>query len=328
MKKALIEGESNKKNKIIIGIIFISILYLIPILIKNQYTIHLLVISCIYIILACSLNLITGYMGAFSVGHAAFYGIGAYTSALLAIRLGWSFWVTIWFAMLLAAFFGILLGIPSLRLKSSYFVVTSIAFGSIVYLLMVNLVGLTRGPLGLVGIPAPTPIKIGITIMKFNTKVEYYYLLLTFVLIILFLLGRLLNSRTGRAIISLREDSVAAEVIGIDVRFYKIFTFVIGSMMAGLAGALYAHYVRFISPESFNITASITILIMMIVGGIGTFYGPVIGALGITFLLEKLRFLSGYRLMIYGFMLFLVIFFMNKGIMGFIQQILKQRRKT
>ena len=186
---------------------------------------------------------------------------------------------------------------------------------------MVNLVDLTRGPLGLVGIPVPTPIKIGNIIMKFDTKVEYYYLVFTFVLIILFLFGRLLNSRTGRAIISLREDNIAAEVIGIDVRFYKILAFVIGSMVAGLAGALYAHYVKFISPESFNITTSITILIMMIVGGIGTFYGPVIGALGITLLLEKLRFLSDYRLMIYGFILFIVIFFMNKGIVGFIQQI-------
>jgi len=267
-------------------------------------------------------------MGAFSVGHAAFYGIGAYTSALLTIRFGWSFWITIWFAVLISALFGILLGIPSLRLKSSYFVVTSIAFNSIIYLLMVNLVGLTRGPLGLVGIPAPTPIKIGNILINFNSKVEYYYLVLTFIIIILFLLLRLINSRTGRAIISLREDGIAAEVIGINVIYYKILTFVIGSMMAGLAGALYAHYVRFISPESFNVTTSITILIMMIVGGIGSFYGPVIGAVGITFLLERLRFLSDYRLMIYGFILFIVIFFMNKGIAGFIQQIFEKRRKT
>ena len=119
MKNILIEEKNNKRIKTMFYISFLLLLYLVPLLIKNQYTIHLLVISGIYIILASSLNLITGYMGAFSVGHAAFYGIGAYTSALLTIRFGWSFWITIWFAILISALFGILLGIPSLRLKSS-----------------------------------------------------------------------------------------------------------------------------------------------------------------------------------------------------------------
>ena len=326
MEKKLLNNRKKAKNIIsVFYLAFIILLYLVPIFLKNQYTLHLLIISCIYIILASSLNLITGYMGAFSLGHAAFYGIGAYTSALLAINLSLPFWITIWPGVLLAAFFGLILGIPSLKLKTSYLAITTIAFGNIVYLLLLNLVRLTKGPLGLVGIPAPTPIKIGNFVVNFNTKGEYYHLVLTFMLIVLFFLNRLINSRTGRAIVSLKEDDIAAEALGVDVRFFKILTFVVGTGIAGLAGSLYAHYVGFISPESFNILTSIQILVMVIFGGLGTLYGPIIGAVGVTFLLEKLRFLSSFRLIIYGILLFIVVFYMPKGIIGFVQQKFEQK---
>ncbi|MBA7585835.1 hypothetical protein ES708_27824 [subsurface metagenome] len=144
-------------------------------------------------------------------------------------------------------------------------------------------------------------------------------------LIVLFFLNRLINSRTGRAIVSLKEDDIAAEALGVDVRFFKILTFVVGTGIAGLAGSLYAHYVGFISPESFNILTSIQILVMVIFGGLGTLYGPIIGAVGVTFLLEKLRFLSSFRLIIYGILLFIVVFYMPKGIIGFVQQKFEQK---
>ena len=284
--------------------------------------------SGIYVILTVGLNLITGYIGSFSLGHAAFYGIGAYTSSILSVNFGLSFWITIWPAMIFAAFFGLILGIPCLRLRTSYLVITTLAFGNIVYLLLVNLVGITRGPLGIINIPPPTPINLGIFSLQFTTKPQYYYLVLFSVLLVLFFFKRFTDSRTGRAIISLREDDIAAEAIGVNVVYYKILGFVIGSGMAGFAGALYAHYLRFVSPESFNIITSITVLIMMIAGGVGNFYGPIIGAVGITFLLEKLRFLSDYRLIIYGLILFLVIFLMPRGMMGLFKDIVRKRKKV
>ena len=320
--------HNNSRNfKTFLWPVLVVFLCLIPFIIENQYTIHLLIVSGIYIILTVGLNLITGYIGAFSLGHAAFYGIGAYTSTLLAVNFGLSFWITMWPAIILAAFFGLILGIPCLRLRTSYLVITTLAFGNIVYLLLVNLVGLTRGPLGIINIPPPTPVDLGFFSLQFTTKPQYYYLVLFFVLWILFFFKRFMDSRTGRAIISLREDDIAAEAIGVNVVYYKILGFVIGSGMAGFAGALYAHYVRFISPESFNIITSMTVLIMMITGGIGNLYGPIIGAVGITFLLEKLRFLSDYRLMIYGLILFLVIFLMPRGMMGMFQDIMRKIKK-
>jgi branched-chain amino acid transport system permease protein len=317
-----------KYRSVVIWIGLFLCLSLLPIVISNQYTIHLLIISGIYTLLAASLNLITGYIGAFSLGHAAFYGIGAYTSALLSVKYHWPFWLTIWPAMFLPAFFGLILAIPCLRLKTSYLVITTLAFGNIVYLLMVNLVWLTRGPLGIIGIPPPTTLSMGSFSLQFVSKTHYFYLVLIFVALVLFFLRRMIDSRTGRAMISLREDDIASEAIGVDVVYYKVLGFVIGSGIAGLAGALYAHYVRFISPESFNIVTSMTVLIMMILGGVGNFYGPIIGAVAITFLLEKMRFLTDYRLMLFGVILFLIIFLMPRGIMGLINDkfILKVKR--
>lgn len=296
----------------------------VPHLVESQYVMHLLIMGCIYTILTQSLNLIAGYMGAISIGHAAFYGIGAYTSALLALRLNLPFIVTVPCAALLAGFAGLVLAIPSLRLKSSYLVITTIAFGKAIHLIMINAVPLTRGPLGLLGIPAPFMLKLGALQIDFSTKTQYYYLMMAVMLMIMFLYYRLIHSRTGRAIIGVREDEIASAVIGVDVVYYKILSFVIGTATAGLAGALYAHYVRFISPETFSIFESITLLIMMIVGGTGTFIGPILGAFGITFLLENLRFLATFRLMIYGVILFLTIFFMPKGLVGLFD-LLKRR---
>jgi branched-chain amino acid transport system permease protein len=305
-----------KKNLTIVLLLLLTVaLFFVPKFVKSQYTLHLIIMSCIYIILTQSLNLIAGYMGVSSLGHAAFYGIGAYTSVLLVMRLGWSFWVAIIASIVLAGFFGLILAIPALKLKSSYLIITTIAFGKIIHLLLVNSVPLTKGPLGIPGVPAPNPIRLGSLVIEFNTKAQYYYLAYFAMLLVMILYYRLINSRTGRAILSVREDDIAAGVTGINVVYYKVFAFVVGTATAGFAGAIYAHYIRFISPETFTIIESITLLIMMIVGGEGTFIGPVFGAVTITFLLEKLRFLNDFRLIIYGVILFVVIYVMPRGLM-------------
>lgn len=292
------------------------LLLFLPLLIESDYVMHLLIMSGIYIISTQSLNFIAGYMGAISIGHAAFCGIGAYTSALLALHFGLPFWVTSACGTGLAGLVGLFLAIPTLKLKSSYLVITTIAFGKIVHLLFVNTIWLTRGPLGLLGIPAPFELNIGPLRVDFGSKAHYYYFVLGAVCLVMVLFHRLVNSRTGRAVMAIREDDIAAEVIGVDVMYHKIMVFVIGTGAAGFAGTLYAHYIHFISPETFSIYESITLLIMVIVGGSGSFFGPILGAVSITFLLEQLRFLSDYRLMIYGVILFFVIFFMPRGLIG------------
>lgn len=320
-----------KKNTFV-NIIFYTLITVIvlsvPFMVKSQYIMHLLIMGLLYSILTQSLNLIAGYMGSLSLGHAAFYGIGAYTAALLALRLNLPFIITLPCSILFSAFAGMILAIPSLKLKSSYLIITTIAFGRAIHLLMVNSVPLTRGPLGLPGIPAPFVVKLGSLNIDFSSKTQYYYLVLTATALVMFLYYRLIHSRTGRAIIGIREDDIASSVLGINVVYYKVLSFVIATGTAGMAGALYAHYVRFISPETFTIVESITFLIMMIVGGTGTFFGPIFGAFGVTFLLENLRFLVRYRLMIYGVVLFVTIFFMPRGLAGVLDALKNRWRSS
>ena len=314
-----------KNQKIIVSILVIiaaAILLFLPKMVQNVYSLHIVIMAIIYTMTVQSLNLIAGYSGACSIGHAAFYGLGAYTSALLAVNFGWSFWVTALCGIIVAAIFGLILAIPVLKLKSSYLVITTIAFGKVIHLLFLNMIELTKGPNGVTGIPVPSLFGY-----EFAAKDQYYYFALFFAVVVAFLYYRLYHSRTGRAIKSVREDDIAAELIGVPVVYYKVFAFVVGTATAGLAGALYAHYIHFISPETFSINESIAELVMLMVGGIGTFLGPILGAFGITILLEKLRFLSDYRQMIYGAILFLIIFVMPRGLVGLYESIKRAIKK-
>jgi len=296
------------------------ILLFVPLIIKSSYTIHLFIMAIIFSILTMGLNIISGYMGAISIGHAAFYGIGAYASAILTKNFEVPFFLSMCMAIIITGLFGLFLAIPSLKLRSSYLVITTIAFGKIINLIMVNAIWLTRGPLGIMSIPNPKFNIFGIRIEIFS-KIHYYYFILFFLLFVIFIYYNLINSKTGRAIIALREDEIASEIMGINVVYYKVITFVIGASTAGLAGALYAHYIRFLSPETFTMLTSIEILVMMIIGGSGTFYGPIVGSFVVTFLLEQLRFMENLRLMFYGIILFIVIFLMPKGVVGFLENI-------
>ena len=305
------------------------ILLALPWIIRDRYVQHLMVLSCISIILSSSWNLLAGYSGLLNLGHAAFFGIGGYTSALLALKLGLSPWIGLPLGGVMASFFGILLGIPSFRLSGPYLAITTIGFSEILRLVSMNWVSVTRGSLGLYGIPPFTPLKLSEKIfIPFTTEQNVYYIVLVFTVLILFLLKKLIHSEFGISLKSMREDEIGSESIGIHASYYKLMVFMISAFLAGFAGSLYAHYIRLISPEMLSLGETFSVLTMVMVGGLGTLGGPVIGAVLLTFLSEGLRFVEDYakidiRLIIYGLLLMLTILFMRNGIAGIWKEIIK-----
>jgi len=283
-----------------------------------EYLLHILVISGIYIILTLSLNLIVGYTGLPALGHAAFSCIGAYTSSLLALKMGASPWIGLLIGACVAALSGIIIGYPAVRLKGDYLALATFGLGIIVYSIAKNWVSLTRGPMGLPGIP-------GFSIFGFELSETFSYLLLVtiFVVITIFVCQRIVNSPFGRILRSIREDEIASEAMGKNTTKHKLIIFIVGAFFAGIAGSLYAHYITFIDPSSFTIMESITILLMVIFGGMGSISGSVVGAVILVVFPELLRFLgmpssiaAPMRQMIYGLLLVVLMLKRPQGIMG------------
>jgi branched-chain amino acid transport system permease protein len=258
-----------------------------------------------------SLNLLLGYTGQLSLGHAAFFGIGAYTSALLTLKLDWSFWPALAAAVALAGAAGLFIGRLALKLRGAYFVLVTISFAGVVSLVSINWIELTNGPLGLPGVPAP---ELGPWSLR--TKTAYYYLVLAAVALSYVVCRRLVRSRIGRALVALRENEPLAESVGVDVTHYLVLATVVSAAMAGLGGSLYAHYTRFVSPEVFLFTYTVTMVIMVVAGGKGTLAGPLVGAVLFTVLPEALRAAASWQwqMLAYGLLLVLLVFFLPRGI--------------
>ena len=283
----------------------------LPFWLANPYFLHVVIMAGIFGVLALSLNLLLGYTGQLSLGHAAFFGIGAYTSALLALRLEWSFWLALPGAVALTALAGWLIGRLALKLRGAYFVLVTISFAGVISLVSVNWMELTNGPLGLPGVPAP---ELGPWSLR--TKPAYYYLVLAGVALAYLVCARLVRSRIGRAFLALRENEPLAESVGVDVTHYLVLAAVISAGLAGLAGSLYAHYTRFVSPEVFLFTYTVTMVVMVVAGGKGTLAGPLVGALLFTALPEALRLATSWQwqMLAYGVLLVLLVFFLPRGI--------------
>ncbi|MDA3921719.1 MAG: branched-chain amino acid ABC transporter permease [Salinisphaera sp.] len=291
----------------------------VPLVVGNPYLLHLFIMSMVFALLALSWNLINGYGGIFTFGHQAFFGLGAYTSALLAIHSGLSPWVTMWGGGVVAAAAGILIGLPVLRIRSvAHVAIVTLAFAEIVKLIVSNLTDLTRGTLGLSGIPPFTAFSItGLGEVSFGAGdgASYYYLAWALLSVTLVGLAWLVNSRTGLALKAIRDSEQAADSLGIRLVRYKMLAFVVSSFIAGVTGAFYAHYLHILTPESaIGIHIMITILVITLIGGIGTVLGPVAGAFLVTFGLEELRVLGDYRLMIYGALLVIFVIFLPRGL--------------
>jgi len=283
-----------------------------------EYLLHILIIAGIYIILSLSLNLIVGYTGLPALGHAAFSCVGAYVSSLLALNLGFSPWIGLIIGAFTAILLGVVIGYPCLRLKGDYLALATFGFGVIVYSIAKNWVSLTRGPMGLPGIPR-------FSILGFELDPLWSYLVLVsiLVLITIFVLRRVVDSPFGRVLRSIREDEIASEALGKDTARYKLIVFMIGAFFAGIAGSLYAHYITFIDPSSFTVMESITILLMVIFGGMGTIHGSVVGATVLVAFPELLRFLgmpssieAPTRQMIYGLLLVILMIGRPQGLLG------------
>ena len=283
-----------------------------------EYVFHILIITGFYMILTMSLNLIVGYTGLPDLGHAAFYCIGAYVSALLALNWGISPWIGLLFGACCAAFFGGIVGSPLLRLKGDYLALATFGFGVIVYSSVLNWMPLTRGPLGLIGIPGFSLFGI-----DFSNNGTYLILVAVFVVVTYIILSRIDHSPFGRILRGIREDEIAVQSLGKNVGKYKLITFIIGALFAGIAGSLYAHYILYISPSSFTVMESIIILLMVVFGGLGSFKGSLLGASILVIFPEFLRFvglpgsISGpFQQMIFGLMLIVLILKRPQGILG------------
>lgn len=274
------------------------------------YVLHLAIIAGIYIILTVSINLIIGYAGQVSLGHAAFYGIGAYASALVALNWHFPFPAAALTAMLVAGVCGLGLGLPTLRLKEDYLAIVTLGFGVIVDLVFLNL-DITGGPDGLPGIPSPSFFGL-----SFREPWHYLILVIVTVILVLIFTYRLVDSYHGRALRAIRDHEITAQVMGINTPAYKVFIFTLAAALAGLAGSLYAHYITFINPESFGLHTSILILAMVVLGGMGSILGSVLGAVILTILPELLREIHAYQDLVYGALLVALLIWRPEGILG------------
>lgn len=288
----------------------------LPLFVSDPYALHLANLAGIYSILALSLNLLTGCTGQFSMGQAGFYGIGAYTSAILSAKLGLPIWIGFISAGVVACMFGFVLGLPTLRLKGLYLGVATLGFGEIMYQVFVNWDKVTNGPMGITGVPAPT---IGPFVL--NNYRSYYYLTFVTLVIITILMQNLINSRMGRALLAIKGNEVAAEAMGINSTRFKVMAFMCSAFMAGIAGSLYAHEIKFISPESFVGSESAAILAMMVVGGIGNIPGSILGATALVVIPEYLRQFGDLRLVLYGIAIVAIVIFAPEGIGGALNRI-------
>jgi len=289
----------------------VAIIALIPLFISNLYYIQVLIFIGIYIILALSLNLLNGYVGLLSIGHAAFYGIGAYASAKLVMDLGVPFPLAMLGSGLIAGVFGYLIAKPTLRLSGIYMTLATLGFNMIFFLVMQNWMSFTNGPLGIMDIPSPNIFGYVI-----ESRVQYYYLIFFLVLLTIGSMHRLITCRFGRALVGIRENELAAEAMGVHTTRYKIQAFVLAAFYAGIAGSYYAHFIKYISPDSFYIYESFILLAMLAFGGQGNLIGPVVGAAILIIIPEVFRFLQEYRMLVYGSVLIIMMLVRRQGLLG------------
>lgn len=298
------------RQRLILGAVLLAAVAL-PVAVRSPYVLHVAVLAGIYVVLTLSLNLITGFCGQFSLGHAGFYGIGAYTAALLAVHAGSPFLLNVTLAAGTAAVAGFLIGLPTLRLGGIYLAMATLGFGEIIHLVLLNWLALTRGPLGIPAIPGPAVAGVDLA-----TPARQYYVALALAVGAAIVVSRLVDSRFGEAIQAIREDEVAAEALGVPTTRLKVVTFAVSAALAGVAGAFFAHYTTFVSPGSFTLVESILVLSILVFGGMGSVEGSIVGAVLLTVAPEVFRFLAEYRMVIYGALLLALILFRPQGLLG------------
>lgn len=300
-----------KKYRWILLTVLFFLLLVFPFFCDKSYILGVMCRVFMYSILAGSLNVINGYSGQFNIGHAGFYCVGAYFEAIMATKLGMNFWLALPLAGVFTAFVGLLISMPTLKLRGIYLSIVTLGFSEIIRLIALNWEPITGGPNGIKGIPAP--ILFG---KKISGSADYYYIFFFLAVIFLFVTYRVIYSRVGRAWISIREDELAARSLGVETNRYKAYNFMYGAFWAGIAGAAFSPYFKFIASDMFTLDEGFNILSMVIIGGQGTLTGPIVGAVIVNFLTEFLRPVAQYRMVVYALLIILMMWLRPQGLVG------------
>jgi branched-chain amino acid transport system permease protein len=298
-----------KRNGIIL-LLLVAVVF--PLITQNQYYKQVMTLAFIWAIAVYGLNIIAGFTGQLSLAHAGFFAIGAYSVGLLTVKAGLNFWLALLAACIITSFIGLLIGLVALRTKEHFFAIYTLCVGYIIYLVIYKWDSLTEGVRGLIGIPAPSAIGP----LTFDSLQSQYYLVLGFLVLTIFIVRRIVHSLSGRTFIAIRNSEELAQTIGISTMTNKLLAFVLSTFFAGLAGGLYASFLRFIGPDISYITMTFDMLIYLLVGGIGTLAGPLVGTLLIIWISQALQFLQDYRMLIFGPVLVLLIVFYPRGLVG------------
>lgn len=292
----------------------------LPLVVKLPYFLHLIILALIWVVLAQGQNLIQGFTGYVSIAQAGFMGIGAYSSTLLSVKWGWPVWLAMAAAPLMTALLAVLAGYPSLRVKGHYFAIVTLAYNMVIFIVLTTWSSLTGGEAGISNVPRPPDIGFGGIVWSLGDRVGYYYLVLIAAALATGLCALILHSRVGRVLVAIRQNEALIEAAGVQSWRYKLFAFVVSASLAGLAGALYAHFIGFLNPDAFGVDHSLNAILAVILGGSGTLAGPVVGAFAVVFLPEYLRVAETYRLVIYGFILVAATIFMPRGLVPLLAQ--------
>lgn len=309
------------KKNILSLLILAGVILALPLGLGNSYYLNVLVFVGIYSLITIGLSLLMGYTGQISLGHAAFFGLGAYTSGVLSTKFGVSPWLALLAAIFVTGGIAFLIAAPALKLKGHYLAMATLAFGYIVFIVFNQASSLTGGPSGFGQIPR---FRLGNFLLR--SDVHYYYLVWTLVIVVLLVSLNIIHSRVGRALRSIHEGELTANIMGVNTAKYKIQVFVLSAVYASLAGSLYAHFITFLNPTPFGFHFSIVLVAMVAVGGMASVWGAMIGAALLTILPEYLRAFHDYDILIYGSILLVIMMFLPQGLFAGILSLIKKER--
>ncbi len=310
-----------RKKNLLSLLILAGVILALPLGLGNSYYLNVLVFVGIYSLITIGLSLLMGYAGQISLGQAAFFGLGAYTSGVLSAKFGISPWLALLAAIFVTGGIAFLIGAPALKLKGHYLAMATLAFGYIVFIVFNQASSYTGGPSGFGQIP-----RFRLGNFLFRTDVHYYYLVWTLVIVVLLVSLNVIHSRVGRALRSIHEGELAANIMGVNTARYKIQIFVLSAVYASMAGSLYAHFITFLNPTPFGFHFSIVLLTMVAVGGMASVWGAIIGAALLTILPEYLRAFHDYDILIYGSILLVIMIFLPQGLFAGIFSLVKKER--
>ena len=298
------------RNLSSVGVFFAALLAA-PWLLPNDYYVSVLIFCCINSMIVVGLNLLMGYAGQVSLGHAAFFGLSSYATAIATTTYNLPMEAGLIIAVVLVAVVAVFIGIPTLKLTGHYLAMATLGFGVIVYIFFNETIELTGGPTGFIGIP-----RLELLGYSFESDLSYYYLVAVVLCVIILISMNLIHSRVGRALRALHTSEKAAQVVGIDIARFKLFVFVLSAIYASIAGFLYAHYLSFVAPSTFGFLFSVALITMVVLGGMAEMWGAVAGAFFLTMLPEFLRVFEEIEILIFGVILVLCMMFLPDGIVG------------